>query len=152
MQAIPLFPSGLLHQRLCTKAEVMLYLQTLGQSPVGPTRNCQEYPGRRLKGCYPGFASFTIQDPSPMDFHQERDVPWRTDRDRPIDQLACCPGFFCPEGLACMIREFSWPFAWFLTFRLVLERFWVSILTFANIETQQAVKCKLKISGPHASN
>ncbi|GAQ81712.1 ABC transporter G family [Klebsormidium nitens] len=95
--------NGLLHQRLCTKAEVILYLRTLGQFPVGPTKNCQEYPGRRLKGCYPGYASFTVQDPSPMDFHQEREVPWRTDRDRPIDQLACCPGFFCPEGLACMI-------------------------------------------------
>uniref|UniRef100_A0A0E0M844 ABC transporter domain-containing protein n=1 Tax=Oryza punctata TaxID=4537 RepID=A0A0E0M844_ORYPU len=77
---------------LCEKAEIEIYVKSLGKKPsTRVSRNCDQTSW--APGCQPGWAC-ARQDSS----SSEREVPSRAVNCRP-----CCPGFFCPRGLTCMI-------------------------------------------------
>ncbi|KAL6640996.1 hypothetical protein ACP70R_019177 [Stipagrostis hirtigluma subsp. patula] len=82
---------------LCGKAEVELYIKSLASSStssLGSTRisrNCNQ--NSWALGCQPGWACSTLGDES-----SDESVPSRAVNCRP-----CCPGFFCPRGLTCMM-------------------------------------------------
>lgn len=50
-------------------------------------------------GCEPGYACSLPKDQK-ADLKNSRSIP-----DRTFDCQACCPGFFCPSGLTCMMRK-----------------------------------------------
>uniref|UniRef100_A0A0E0BB14 ABC transporter domain-containing protein n=1 Tax=Oryza glumipatula TaxID=40148 RepID=A0A0E0BB14_9ORYZ len=77
---------------LCEKAEIEIYVKSLGKKPsTRVSRNCDQ--NSWALGCQPGWAC-ARQDSS----SSGREVPSRAVNCRP-----CCPGFFCPRGLTCMI-------------------------------------------------
>ena len=93
-------------QRLCTAAEVKFYGQNLLGEDEGevkskyrlrPNRNCNmsAWPN----GCEPGW-SCNVKKEDKVDIKNDKVIP-----DRVLDCQPCCPGFFCPLGLTCMIRE-----------------------------------------------
>ncbi|XP_062205285.1 ABC transporter G family member 25-like isoform X2 [Phragmites australis] len=78
---------------LCRKPEVELYVKTLISSRSTPriSRNCNQ--NSWALGCQPGWACATLDDES-----SDQLIPSRAVNCRP-----CCPGFFCPRGLTCMM-------------------------------------------------
>ena len=84
---------------LCNKAEVEVYIKSLASSGSRSisriSKNCNR--NSWALGCQPGWACMSLSDES-----SDESVPSRTLNCRP-----CCPGFFCPSGLTCMIRKFS---------------------------------------------
>ena len=88
--------AGQMVTMLCGKAEMELYLSSLGKKRVGRiSRNCNQ--SSWATGCQSGWACSTL-DASVTSL--EKTVPPRAERCRP-----CCPGFFCPLGLTCMMRK-----------------------------------------------
>ncbi|KAH6764774.1 ABC transporter family protein [Perilla frutescens var. hirtella] len=91
-------------QRLCTAAEVKFYGASLLNDAQGglkssyylrPNKNCNlsSWPA----GCEPGWACNTrVEDK--VDLKNDKEMPERVLQCQP-----CCPGFFCPHGLTCMI-------------------------------------------------
>ncbi|CAO2816451.1 unnamed protein product [Amaranthus hypochondriacus] len=86
--------------RLCTEAEIRLYLGSFfggnGGLQIETNRNCNSTSW--VSGCEPGWAcnigsmeGFSFQNTT-------KAIPPRTSDCRP-----CCAGFFCPQGLACMM-------------------------------------------------
>ncbi|KAK4385963.1 ABC transporter G family member 24, partial [Sesamum angolense] len=61
-----------------------------------PNRNCNIT--KWLSGCEPGWAC-SAGLTHPVDFTDSHEIPARTSDCQP-----CCEGFFCPQGLTCMIR------------------------------------------------
>ncbi|GAB4854972.1 ABC transporter G member 24, variant 2 [Ancistrocladus abbreviatus] len=93
---------GQVAQRLCTAVEIKLYLnnvfkRTSSQSSgyLIPNRNCNL--STWLSGCEPGWAC-SINPTVEVDLQNAHDIPSRT-----VDCEACCEGFFCPQGLTCMM-------------------------------------------------
>ncbi|KAI4339252.1 hypothetical protein MLD38_024214 [Melastoma candidum] len=91
---------GDIGQRLCTAAEMKFYLNDLFQGSqsstyLKPNRNCNL--STWISGCEPGWAC-SIGIGQQVDLADVNDVPPRIDKCQ-----ACCPGFFCPRGLTCMI-------------------------------------------------
>ncbi|KAF7148953.1 hypothetical protein RHSIM_Rhsim03G0118300 [Rhododendron simsii] len=89
--------NGDMSLRLCTAAEAKFYFKNFvgGGSVVLPNKNCNLTSW--VPGCEPGWAcsvSPTVQ----VSLNESEDIPSRT-----LDCQACCEGFFCPEGLTCMI-------------------------------------------------
>ena len=86
---------------LCNRAEIELYLSSLGSSRFARvSRNCNL--NLWALGCQPGWACSTLDvDDKPF---EESVVPSRAESCRP-----CCPGFFCPRGLTCMMRKCFFP-------------------------------------------
>ncbi|KAM0893377.1 hypothetical protein ACQ4PT_025129 [Festuca glaucescens] len=79
---------------LCGKAEMELYLSSLGSKRVGRiSRNCNQ--SSWATGCRSGWAC-SMRDPNVTSVAES--VPLRAEGCRP-----CCPGFFCPLGLTCMM-------------------------------------------------
>ncbi|PNT67456.1 ABC transporter G family member 25 isoform X2 [Brachypodium distachyon] len=77
---------------LCNKKETELYLSSLGSKRIARiSRNCNQ--NSWPSGCQPGWACSTLDDNS-----FEGSIPSRAENCRP-----CCPGFFCPRGLTCML-------------------------------------------------
>jgi len=89
--------TGDLPSRLCTAAEIKVYLDSLsGSSYIGQNRNCNITSW--ISGCEPGWACSTGPD---EDLRvEDEEIPART-----LNCQACCKGFFCPQGLTCMIRK-----------------------------------------------
>ncbi|GAB4836431.1 hypothetical protein Ancab_001343 [Ancistrocladus abbreviatus] len=92
---------GQVAQRLCTAAEIKFYLNNIfketssgSSSYLIPNRNCNL--STWLSGCEPGWAC-SISPTMEVDLNAQ-DMPSRT-----FDCKACCEGFFCPQGLTCMI-------------------------------------------------
>ncbi|XP_051119857.1 ABC transporter G family member 24-like isoform X2 [Andrographis paniculata] len=94
---------GELPQRLCTASELKFYFTNFianRGSPaafLSPNRNCNltEW----ISGCEPGWACSTGLPTQPVvDFRDAAEIPLRNSDCRP-----CCEGFFCPQGLTCMI-------------------------------------------------
>ncbi|GAQ89785.1 ABC transporter G family [Klebsormidium nitens] len=91
---------GRLGDRLCSDGELRSYFATDPRRSPPENVNCNA--DSYLVACNPGFASsldaasatrnFTVPPKYPQD------IPRRID-----DYAPCCPGFFCPKGLACMI-------------------------------------------------
>jgi hypothetical protein len=86
--------NGQMVTMLCGKAEMELYLSSLGSKRVGRiSRNCNQ--SSWAPGCQSGWACSAL-DPNGTSFDDS--VPSRAEMCRP-----CCPGFFCPLGLTCMM-------------------------------------------------
>ncbi|KAJ6699167.1 WHITE-BROWN COMPLEX-like protein 30-RELATED [Salix purpurea] len=88
--------------RLCTAAEIKFYFSSLfGQGTTDqthylkPNKNCNlsSWPN----GCEPGWGCGTNPNQK-IDLYNSKDMPLRT-----RDCQPCCEGFFCPQGLTCMI-------------------------------------------------
>lgn len=94
------FVTGDLSRRLCTTAELKFYLQTsvLGPSSGKPNRNCNST--LWVNGCEPGWAC-SISETNEIDLKNSKELPPRSANCQP-----CCDGFFCPQGLTCMFREY----------------------------------------------
>lgn len=93
-------------QRMCTAAEMKFYGQSLlgggggglkGSYYLRPNKNCNltMWPA----GCEPGW-SCNIRKEDNVNIKKDKEIPLRINDCQP-----CCPGFFCPHGLTCMIRE-----------------------------------------------
>ncbi|KXG31382.1 ABC transporter G family member 28 [Sorghum bicolor] len=93
---------GDLQQRICTAAEMRFYFDSLmggddtaETNYVRPNVNCNR--SSWIDGCEPGWACSAGPDQK-IDLQNSKDIPYR-----PIKCQMCCPGFFCPHGLTCMI-------------------------------------------------
>ncbi|XP_042047086.1 ABC transporter G family member 28-like [Salvia splendens] len=91
-------------QRMCTAAEMKFYGQSLlgggggglkGSYYLRPNKNCNltMWPA----GCEPGW-SCNIRKEDNINIKKDKEIPLRINDCQP-----CCPGFFCPHGLTCMI-------------------------------------------------
>lgn len=91
--------AGNMTAMLCNKDELEVYIKsfasTSSRSISRVSRNCNR--NSWALGCQPGWACMLGDESS-----DEGSVPSRAVNCRP-----CCPGFFCPRGLTCMIRKFS---------------------------------------------
>ncbi|KAJ6840781.1 ABC transporter G family member 28-like isoform X1 [Iris pallida] len=92
--------NGDLTKRLCTAAETMFYFSSFVDSGgkkniLRPNKNCNLTSW--ASGCEPGWACSVGQDET-VNLRETKVVPARTLSCRP-----CCEGFFCPEGITCMI-------------------------------------------------
>jgi hypothetical protein len=85
---------------LCSQSEVELYVKTLASSRTSArvSPNCNQ--NSWAPGCQPGWACSTVKDVS----SNASRILLRARNCRP-----CCPGFFCPRGLTCMMRKFLSP-------------------------------------------
>ncbi|KMT17658.1 hypothetical protein BVRB_2g036040 isoform B [Beta vulgaris subsp. vulgaris] len=81
--------------RLCTEAEVEFYLSSLSNG-VGlqANRNCNLTSW--IAGCEPGWACSAGGEG--FDMENTQGIPARTSECK-----TCCEGFFCPQGLTCMM-------------------------------------------------
>ncbi|KAI3791799.1 hypothetical protein L2E82_05662 [Cichorium intybus] len=97
-----------LPNRLCTVSELRVFFtsflnnagdkKSVSQSHfLGPTRNCNLTSWS--PGCEAGWAS-TVNPGQKYDYNETdpKKMPFRTSNSKP-----CCEGFFCPQGLTCMI-------------------------------------------------
>ncbi|XP_072956514.1 ABC transporter G family member 28-like isoform X1 [Typha angustifolia] len=92
--------NGDLITRLCTKAEIKFYLNSLYSNKeitfFNPNKNCNLTSW--LPGCEPGWACRIGQDQKTSPTDAADHMPSRT-----IDCRTCCEGFFCPHSITCMI-------------------------------------------------
>ncbi|KAH7856036.1 hypothetical protein Vadar_031911 [Vaccinium darrowii] len=89
--------NGDISLRLCTAAEAKFYFNSFieGGTQSVPNKNCNITSW--VSGCEPGWAC-SVNPTVNVDLKNSEDIPSRT-----LDCQACCEGFFCPEGLTCMI-------------------------------------------------
>uniref|UniRef100_A0A2N9EJZ0 ABC transporter domain-containing protein n=1 Tax=Fagus sylvatica TaxID=28930 RepID=A0A2N9EJZ0_FAGSY len=91
-------------QRLCTVAEIKFYFSSIferGAADVNylkPNKNCNLTSW--VSGCEPGWGCSVGQDHN-VDLKISNSMPSRTQDCQP-----CCEGFFCPQGITCMIRSY----------------------------------------------
>ncbi|CAA2997210.1 ABC transporter G family member 24-like [Olea europaea subsp. europaea] len=92
---------GDLPNRLCTAADLKFYFSNFIASRgtattyLKPNRNCNITTW--VSGCEPGWAC-SVGLNQRVDFTDSLEMPART-----LDCQSCCEGFFCPQGLTCMI-------------------------------------------------
>ncbi|KAL6635366.1 hypothetical protein ACP70R_028037 [Stipagrostis hirtigluma subsp. patula] len=93
---------GDFQQRVCTAAEMKFYFESLVDSGengeknyIRPNKNCNL--SSWIDGCEPGWACSVPKDQK-IDLQDDKDIPYRG-----LKCQSCCPGFFCPHGLTCMI-------------------------------------------------
>lgn len=90
-------------RRLCTAAEIKFYFNSFlerGSSNaqfLRPNKNCNLTSW--VPGCESGWAS-TVAPNVKVELKNSKDIPERT-----LDSQPCCEGFFCPQGITCMIRK-----------------------------------------------
>ncbi|KAL2548866.1 putative white-brown complex-like protein 30 [Forsythia ovata] len=95
---------GDLPSRLCTAADLKFYFSNFiarketSTTYLKPNRNCNI--STWVSGCEPGWAC-SVGLNQRFDFTNSREMPART-----LDCQPCCEGFFCPQGLTCMIHIF----------------------------------------------
>ncbi|KAK4279655.1 hypothetical protein QN277_011397 [Acacia crassicarpa] len=87
-------------KRLCTAAEMRFYFNSFFESPrranfLKPNKNCNLTSW--VSGCEPGWAC-SVGSQQQVDLQNSKEIPART-----ASCQACCEGFFCPQGLTCMI-------------------------------------------------
>ncbi|XP_059667628.1 putative white-brown complex homolog protein 30 [Cornus florida] len=94
---------GDLAKRLCTASEIKFYFESflerasLDAPEAKPNKNCNLTSW--VPGCLPGWASGLNSADEKVDLtNSSRDMPARTNDSQP-----CCEGFFCPQGITCMI-------------------------------------------------
>ncbi|XP_074286785.1 ABC transporter G family member 24-like isoform X2 [Silene latifolia] len=90
---------GDVESRLCTAAEIQFYLNSffnrVGVNYMNPNRNCNSTSW--VSGCEPGWAC-SIGSNQGFDLGNSQQIPART-----LNCETCCEGFFCPQGLTCMM-------------------------------------------------
>ncbi|XP_061345734.1 putative white-brown complex homolog protein 30 [Gastrolobium bilobum] len=91
---------GDFRDRMCTTAEIRYYFNSFFEqggssaSYVKPNKNCNLTSW--VSGCEPGWSCSAGQK---IDLKKDtKDIPDRINNCQP-----CCEGFFCPQGLTCMI-------------------------------------------------
>lgn len=89
-----------LQRRLCNAAEITLYFSNYLQSGghaefIRPNGNCNLTSW--VSGCEPGWAC-AIPSSQKVNLKDSKNIPSRIN-----NCSACCEGFFCPQGLTCMI-------------------------------------------------
>ncbi|KAH9617007.1 hypothetical protein KSS87_018261 [Heliosperma pusillum] len=90
---------GNVGSRLCNTAEIGFYLNSFfnkvgSVNYINPNRNCNLTSW--VPGCEPGWAcSVAAED---VNLADSRQIPART-----FECKTCCDGFFCPQGLTCMM-------------------------------------------------
>ncbi|KAL3693457.1 hypothetical protein R1sor_007108 [Riccia sorocarpa] len=83
--------------RVCKKSEIVFYFQqirTIKFPGAPPNSNCNHESW--TAACEPGWSGVldaNVSDSAPVDV-----IPMRV-----ADPQPCCPGFFCPRGLTCMM-------------------------------------------------
>lgn len=87
---------------MCTVAEVKSYFRSITEeigstNYLKPNKNCNLTSWG--SGCEPGWACSTGTNEQ-VDLRNSQDIPART-----TNCQACCEGFFCPQGITCMIRK-----------------------------------------------
>lgn len=92
--------SGDVTRRVCNSAELKFYFGGFfsGSGYLKPNINCNTT--SRVSGCEPGWACATSPTDN-TDLRDSKNIPARTEDCQP-----CCEGFFCPNGLTCMIRKY----------------------------------------------
>lgn len=102
-----LISTGDISSRICTAAEIKYYFQSFTNigtpqhsTYLKPNLNCNlTYWGA---GCEPGWGcSLNLNLNQKVDLKAVR-IPARTSDCQP-----CCEGFFCPEGITCMMRKYG---------------------------------------------
>lgn len=97
---------GDLPKRLCTAAELKFYFTNFianarsAATFLKPNRNCNSTTW--ISGCEPGWACSSGLNQPAVNFRDSQEIPARSSDCQP-----CCEGFFCPQGLTCMIRTCS---------------------------------------------
>ncbi|XP_059659443.1 ABC transporter G family member 28 [Cornus florida] len=92
---------GDLVHRMCTAADIIFYFSSLFKGGsmktnyLRPNKNCNLTSW--VPGCEPGWACRVAKDEK-VDIRTSKDMPART-----LDCSPCCEGFFCPQGITCMI-------------------------------------------------
>ncbi|KAI8014422.1 hypothetical protein LOK49_LG05G00734 [Camellia lanceoleosa] len=92
---------GDVSQRLCTAAEIKFYFNSFFERKssnahfLRPNKNCNLTSW--ASGCESGWAS-SVPPNVKVDLKDSKDMPERTHASQP-----CCEGFFCPQGITCMI-------------------------------------------------
>ncbi|KAK4740524.1 hypothetical protein SAY87_032371 [Trapa incisa] len=92
---------GDISRRVCTAAEIKLYFTSfyvhgpLITNYVKPNKNCNLTSW--APGCEPGWGCSVVEG-NKVEIRDSKNVPLRVDDCQP-----CCEGFFCPQGLTCMI-------------------------------------------------
>lgn len=89
-------------KRICTVAEINFYFTSLyGNGKTGsflkPNKNCNLTSW--VSGCEPGWACSVGEDQD-VDLKNSKITPSRI-----LSCQSCCAGFFCPQGITCMIRK-----------------------------------------------
>ncbi|KAK8945287.1 ABC transporter G family member 24 [Platanthera guangdongensis] len=101
---------GELTSRLCNAAEIKFYFNsfydktkenTAKTNILKPNKNCNL--SSWVPGCEPGWAC-SVGPNQQVKLNDSKVMPARTYHCDP-----CCPGFFCPRGLTCMIRVVGVP-------------------------------------------
>ncbi|KMZ74168.1 hypothetical protein ZOSMA_133G00180 [Zostera marina] len=87
-------------QRICNAAEIKFYFSGLyGSGERGdflkPNKNCNL--SSWVSGCEPGWGC-SVGGHKQVDLKDSKNTPSRT-----MDCRPCCEGFFCPQGITCMI-------------------------------------------------
>ena len=96
--------TGDVTQRLCTAVEIKFYFSSLFERGAAddnylkPNKNCNLTSW--ASGCEPGWGCSVGQDQK-VDLKTLNSMPSRTQDCQP-----CCEGFFCPQGITCMIRKY----------------------------------------------
>jgi hypothetical protein len=97
--------AGHLADRLCSEGELRAYFSTDPRKSPPENVNCNA--DTYAVACNPGFASSLDSAAATQNYtvppKYPQDIPRRFD-----DYAPCCAGFFCPKGLACMIREWRY--------------------------------------------
>lgn len=101
--------TGDVTERLCTAAEMKFYFDSLFDNVttvdtgtkkanfLKPNKNCNLTSW--VAGCEPGWTCSVGSDQK-VDLRNSKEIPSRT-----LDCQPCCAGFFCPQGLTCMIGK-----------------------------------------------
>lgn len=98
--------TGDFRDRICTVSEIRYYFHgfleqgATSSNYVKPNRNCNLTSW--VSGCEPGWSCSAGKN---FDLKKDiKEIPVRTSNCQ-----ACCEGFFCPQGLTCMIRKYVIP-------------------------------------------
>jgi len=105
---------------------------------VKPNVNCNR--SSWIDGCEPGWACSAGPDQK-IDLQNSKDIPYR-----PLKCQSCCPGFFCPHGLTCMIRKITSCIALLASF--VALHLFLSIPVQLNEAYMQLALWVLTVHGP----
>ncbi|KAG6734425.1 ABC transporter G family member 24-like isoform X2 [Carya illinoinensis] len=92
--------NGDITRRVCTAAEMKFYLNSFFENPgsenyLKPNKNCNLTSW--VSGCEPGWAC-SVNSNQQVNLNDAKVIPART-----LNCQACCEGFFCPDGITCMI-------------------------------------------------
>ncbi|KAF7804438.1 putative white-brown complex-like protein 30 [Senna tora] len=91
---------GDLTTRLCSTAEIRFFFDRFRNQTsakyLKPNTNCNLTSW--VEGCEPGWGCSVGNNVDPKYLRESREIPQRTKDCQP-----CCEGFFCPQGLTCMI-------------------------------------------------